>query len=145
MEKSSPFTFLNAINDTKIDVLRKEDTDLREKDYKPFLTNRSLSYHADTIFYANDMNERSNLDHQLQFDYLINSVRRRKRFAKWAKPVQSDDLDAVMEFYGVSEKKALPILDILSKSDIAELKTLLDKGGYDGQSGYSRKSGGDST
>ena len=75
----SPFDFLNAINDTKVDLFTDPQAD---KDYNAFLINRGLSYFPDTIFYANEMNKSDHIDKKMQFDFLMNSITKRKRFSK---------------------------------------------------------------
>ena len=92
--------------------------------------------------YANEMNINHSLPNQLQVDYLINSLRPRKRFAKWAKPAKSEDLNTVMEYYGVNHARAHGILKLLSAAQLAELKKRTEKGGRNGDS--RRVSGGDS-
>lgn len=123
----SPFEFVNAINFTKQDLF--EDP-LAEKDYNPFLINRALSYFPDTILYANVMNGRGHIPKQWQFDFLRNTITKRKRFSKWAKKDSvSDDLAAVCEFYKYSTSKGLEALSMLSDEDIQQIKQQMDKGG----------------
>ena len=88
----NPFEFLNAINTTKKDVIVD---DITEKAYNSFMVNRSLSYFNDTVVLANEMNRYHHLDNKLQFDFLINMVRKRKRFSKWIKPQIESDVEAV--------------------------------------------------
>ena len=121
----TPFDFVNSITYSKTDIMN----DINEKEYAPFLVNRSLSYHQDTLLYANEMNRRFDISHKLQYHYLLNSIRKRKRFAKWAKPELADDLKIVMEYYLVSREKAEEYLNILSKREIGILKTRMNKGG----------------
>ena len=121
----NPFDFVNSITYSKIDIMN----DINEKEYAPFLVNRSLSYHQDTLLYANEMNRRFDISHKLQYHYLLNSIRKRKRFAKWSKPELADDLKIVMEYYLVSREKAEEYLNILSKREIGILKTRMNKGG----------------
>lgn len=121
----NPFDFVNSITYSKTDIMN----DINEKEYAPFLVNRSLSYHQDTLLYANEMNRRFDISHKLQYHYLLNSIRKRKRFAKWAKPELADDLKIVMEYYLVSREKAEEYLNILSKREIGILKTRMNKGG----------------
>ena len=82
----NPFDFVNAICDSKQNLIID---DISEKLYTPFMVNRSLSYHYDTVLLANEMNQRHFLDKKLQNDFLINIVRRKKRFAKWIKPMHA--------------------------------------------------------
>lgn len=122
----NPFDFVTAINDTKKDVMVD---DLAEKDYAPFLTNRSLSYFRDTVLIANTMNHYHHIDNRLQFDFLINIVRKRKRFSKWIKPEVVSDLEVVKEYYGYSNEKAFQALKILTKEQLSYIKKKLDIGG----------------
>ncbi len=81
-----PFDYVNSINFTKKNLMKNTANDeLAEKDYVPFLTNKSLSYFTDTLLYANEMNRYHFLDKRLQYEFYLNSIRKKKRFAKWAK------------------------------------------------------------
>ena len=79
----NPFEYLNAINSTKKDIMVD---DIAEKGYNSFMVNRGLSYFNDTVLMANEMNVNHTIDNRLQFDFLINIVRKKKRFSKWIKP-----------------------------------------------------------
>lgn len=123
----SPFDYVNSILQNKKDLMVDEAT---EKEYAPFLVNRSLSYHKDCIMYANEMNQRHLIDKKLQYHFLLNTVRSQKRpFAKWAKPVKSDDLECIKQIYNFSDTKAKEALRILSDEQIQELKEKTDIGG----------------
>lgn len=122
----SPFDFVNAICDTKQNLIAD---DITEKSYNPFMINRSLSYHYDTVLLANEMNQRAFLDKKLQNDFLINTVRKKKRFAKWAKQLSSDELDVVKEYYGYSNEKARQVLPLLNADQMGQLKQRIYKGG----------------
>jgi hypothetical protein len=124
---SNPFDYVNAILQNKKQIIVDEIT---EKDYVPFMVNRSLSYHKDCIIYANEMNRRHFLDKKLQNDFLLNTVRSSKRpFAKWVKTEKSEDVDLVKLVYGLSDSKAREALRILSEDDIKLLKEKFDIGG----------------
>ena len=124
---SNPFDYVNAILQNKKQLIVDEIT---EKDYTPFLVNRSLSYHKDCIMYANEMNRRHFLDKKLQFDFLLNTVRSQKRpFAKWVKSEKSDDLECIKHYYGFSDSKAREAIRLLTKEQIQQLKEQTDIGG----------------
>ena len=124
---SNPFDYVNAILQNKKQLIVDEIT---EKDYTPFLVNRSLSYHKDCIMYANEMNRRHFLDKKLQFDFLLNTVRSQKRpFAKWVKSEKSDDLACIKQVYGFSDSKAREARRLLSKEQIQQLQKQTDIGG----------------
>jgi hypothetical protein len=122
----NPFEFVNAICDSKENLIVD---DISEKAYNSFMINRSLSYHYDTVLLANEMNLRSHLDNKLKNDFLINTVRKKKRFAKWKKPESSDDLEVVKEYYGYSNEKARQVLPLLNSDQMGQLKQRIFKGG----------------
>lgn len=122
----NPFDFVNAINDNKKDLIVD---DLTEKEYLPFIVNRQLSYFKDTVFAANEMNLQNHIDKKLQFHFLLNIIRKRKRFTKWSKPEVINDMDAVKEYYGYSNEKARQALSLLSQEEIEQIKSKVNKGG----------------
>ena len=124
---SNPFDYVNQILYGKKDLIVDE---LTEKDYIPFLINRSLSYHKDCIIYANEMNRRHFLDKKLQNHFLINTIRSHKRpFAKWVKSEKSEDIECVKLVYGLSDSKAREALRLLSDEQIQQLKEKTNTGG----------------
>tara|TARA_A100001035_G_scaffold150431_1_gene118431 strand:+ start:1992 stop:2369 length:378 start_codon:yes stop_codon:yes gene_type:complete len=122
----SPFTFLNEINFGKKDIIVD---DITEKQYNSFMINRGLSYFKDTAVIANEMNINHHLDNRLQFDFLINMIRKKRRFSKWNKPQIIDDLDVIKEYYGYSNKQAKAVHNLLSSEQIGELRKKVYKGG----------------
>ena len=120
-----PFDYVNSINHGKKNLMEGTDNDeLAESDYVPFLTNRSLSYFPDTVFYSNEINQYPHADKKLQYDYLLNSVRPKKRYAKWVKATDSDDLEIVKLYFNYSTNKALQALNVLSPR---QLELITDK------------------
>lgn len=122
----NPFEYVNAINMTKKDIMVD---DLAEKSYNSYMVNRSLSYFNDTVLMANEMNVHHHLDNRLKFDFLINIVRKKKRFSKWIKPETVSDVEVVKEYYGYSNEKAKSALSLLTSDQINELKKKVYKGG----------------
>ena len=122
----NPFDYLNSINTTKKDVIID---DITEKAYNSFMVNRSLSYFNDTVVLANEMNRYHHLDNKLQFDFLINMVRKRKRFSKWIKPQIESDVEVVKKYYGYSNEKARQVLSLLSSDQMNNLREKVFKGG----------------
>jgi hypothetical protein len=84
---------------------------------------------ADTAIYANEMNARYHLDFQLQFDFLINTIRPRKRYNKWLKAETVEVLDVIQEYYGYSINKARQVLPLLTADQLRYIKERLNKGG----------------
>lgn len=123
MDQLKPFDFINSINFTKKNIMTNTENDeLAESTYVPYITNRTLSYFTDTLLYANEMNRYSTLDNKLQYEFLLNSIRPKKRFAKWSKPEQNDDLDIVSEFYNYSLPKARQALSLLNENQLRVIR-----------------------
>jgi len=120
--------YLNAINHTKEKLLDSEDEEW-EKKYPPFIVNKCVYPFQDTIMLVNEINQLPHLDKKLQFDFLLNSIRSRKRFTPWLKASRIEDLEYVKEYYGYSNDKAKQALDILTDEQIATIKQKLRKGG----------------
>jgi hypothetical protein len=101
-----------------------------EKEYNPFIINKSLSHYLDVLFYVNQMNLNSHLDKKLQYDYLFHSIKGYKRpYQKWIKYTEDSDIKYIKEYYGYSSHKAKQVKSLLSKQDIQFIKEKLDKGG----------------
>lgn len=126
----NPFDYVNSITYSKKDLMTDTENDsLSEKQYVPFIVNKSLSYFADTVLYANEMNQYHHVDNKLQFHYLLNSIRPQKRFAKWVKKQDSDDIEMIREYYNYSIDKAYQALSLLSTDQLKSIKQKLEKGG----------------
>ena len=117
---------LNSVNYTKEDII-KDDID--ERKYVPFLINRSLSYFPDTIIQANEMNMFHGMDNRMQYDYFRFSIRKRKRFSKWFKNKDPDDLEIIKIYFGYSSKKAKEALDVLTDQQIENIRNDVHTGG----------------
>lgn len=122
----SPFEFLNTINYTKSDLMIDPDN---EKLYNSFVVNRSLSYFPDTVAIANEMNRYHHVDRKLQYHFLLNLVRKRKRFSKWVKPDIHKHIEAVKSYYGYSDEKARQALLLLTNDQLEVLCRKVSKGG----------------
>ena len=121
--------YLQAINETKKPLLDSDDKEW-EKKYPPFVINRCLSMFYDTIMHSNEMNGLHFLPKTMQFHYLINSIRKKKRFGgKWLSQAKLKDMDVVKEYYGFSNVKAKEALNLLTKDQIEIIKNNLNKGG----------------
>lgn len=122
----SPFDFVKSINDTKENLIID---DWSEDQYNAFIVNKALSFTPDTIIYANEMNSRPHLEKVLQYQFLINIVRKKKRFSKWIKKEKIEAIDIIKEYYGYNTDKARQVVSILSKEQIDDIKSKLYKGG----------------
>ena len=123
---SNPFDYLNAINYSKQNIMVD---DIAEKGYNSFMVNRGLSYFNDTVLMANEMNRYHQIDSRLAFDFLINIIRKKKRFSKWNKPEILSDVEVIKEYYGYSNQTARQIINLLSSDQMNELRKKVNKGG----------------
>jgi hypothetical protein len=126
MTSPSLSDYLNSINQNKKNIIVDEET---EKAYPPYIVNKCLAAFHDTVLFANEMNMYPHLDKKMQYDFFINSINPRKRFSPWAKKTKVEYLDAIKEYYGYNDDKALQALRILSKDQLEHIKKLVDKGG----------------
>lgn len=116
-----------SILQTGKSVLRDE---LDYRDYTPFVVNRSLSYHLDCILHVNELNLYPSLEKDMQYNYLLNSIRPMKRkFQPWQKASKEKDIECVKTYFGYSDQKAIEALRILTDDQIAEIRKRTDKGG----------------
>ena len=119
--------WLNSINFNKEDLT--EDDENTIKSYPPFIINKCLSGHLDTVLFANEMNRYHFLDKDMQYKFYLNILRKRKRFSPWIRKDKDSDLDIVKSYYGYSNEKARQVMRILSTEQINYMKQRLDIGG----------------
>jgi hypothetical protein len=129
---TTPFIYADSVSHTKINLMRKTENDeLAEKLYKPYLINRSLSMFNDSILYVNEMNMRPQLDNKQQYEYLLNTLRKRKRFSKskWKKQEPDAAVEMIMEYFGYGRAKAEQAMRVLTDDQLTMIESALDKGG----------------
>ena len=119
--------WLNSINITKNNLI-DEEHDL-EKQYPSYIVNRCMSGHIDAILLANEMNKRPNLPKKLQYDFFLNSIRKRKRYSPWLRKEEIENLDFVKRYYGYSNEKAKQVLNILTREQLSFIRDRLETGG----------------
>ena len=124
--------YLKSINKTKEKLMDSDDA-MWEKKYPAFIVNKCLAPFPDTIFLVNEMNKHHHLDKKLQFDFLLNSLRTRKRYTPWLKASKQKNLEYVKEYYGYNNEKAKSALKILNDEQIKTIKDSLNKGGKNGK------------
>jgi hypothetical protein len=99
-------------------------------DYIPYVVNKALSYHIDCVLYANEMNIHRNLDKDMQYQYLLNSIRSKKRgYQEWQKFKPDPDIECIKKYYNYSDQKAREALLILTNEQVADIKVLMTVGG----------------
>ena len=124
--------YLNSINYGKNNLMDSGDV-MYEKKYQAYVVNKCLAPFNDTIMLVNEMNRNHHLDKKLQYDFLLNSLRTRKRFAPWMRSNKSKNLEYVKEYYGYNNEKGKSALNILNDEQIKQIKEKLNKGGKHGK------------
>ena len=124
--KRNPFDFVKSVSYDKKDIMVD---DIEEKAYQPFLINKALSYHQDSVFFANEMNVRGSVDNRLQYLFYLNTLRKRQRFSSWVKPYISKKLDVIKKYYQISQKEAKEYVNLLSDKNLRELRNRMKIGG----------------
>ena len=128
--RMSPFDFVKEINHGKTNLM--DETPELEKEYKPFIVNRALSFNHDTTRYANEMNVQNHLDSKLQFDFFLNIIRPKKRYGKWLKRENNEVLESIKDYYKCSYAKAREYATLLNDSQLDIIKRRIDTGGLKG-------------
>ena len=119
--------WLNSINFNKENLIEEDST--LAKEYPPFIVNKCLSGHLDCVLFANEMNRYHFLDKDMQYNFYLNILRKKKRFSPWLRKEKVSDIEYVKQYYGYSNEKASQVLKILSDEQIEFIKQRLDTGG----------------
>jgi len=123
------FDFLNDVSHLKNNILNDETV----KEYNPFFMNRWISMRPDTIMYAQEMNLNSHLPKDMQYDYYFHSLKKQKRYFKYVKHKRQDDIEIIMKYHNMSERRAKEILSLFSNDDIEYMKSKMFTGGTNGK------------
>lgn len=130
-EKITPFSFVDAICHTKNSDLYAEN----EKQYNAFVINRALSFYPDTVILASVMNKYPDCPKEMQFRFLLETVRKRKRYGGWIKKTtDTDKIDTIKTFYKYSTARAMEVADLLTDADISAMKQRMSTGGVNARS-----------
>ena len=119
--------WLNSINSNKNNLIEEDPESISS--YPPYIVNRCLSGTVDSVLFANEMNLNAHLDKDMQYSFLLYTLRKRKRFSPWLKKEQVDDLDLVKKHYGYSNEKAKVAVSLLTKTQIEQIRNKHDMGG----------------
>jgi hypothetical protein len=127
VKKITIFDFANDICEGKKNLL----SDATEKEFVPFMINRALSQHLDTVMLANELNKMSISDKLMAHDFLFYAVSKKKRYGKWAKATteDNDNLELLMKHYAINRKVAMQYLQLMTDDQMNELKQRYETGG----------------
>ena len=118
----NPFDYVNTINTSKKNLMTgSENDELMEKGYSAYVVNKALSYHTDTLLYSNEMNRLHDLPNKMQYEYLLHSVRAGKRFSKWAKKDDAENVQMVARYFQCNHRRAQEYMSLLSDGQIEEI------------------------
>lgn len=132
-KSTSPFDYVNTINGHASNNMMREteNDDLAEKMYNPWVVNLALSYFPDTILHCNMVNMYPQMDKRPQYEFLLNSIRPKKRRSKWVKNTGDEDLDAVCKHYECNRNVGKDYLSLLSEEQINMIKQKQKTGGIE--------------
>lgn len=119
--------WLNSINFNKNDLLKEDQNVI--KSYPPFIINKCLSAHLDSILFANEMNKNSHLSKDMQYKFYLNSLVKKRRYAPWLKKSKVEYLEYVKKYYNYSNEKAFEVLKLLNKEQLTFIKNKFTIGG----------------
>lgn len=122
--------FMNSINVSKKNIIRGSESEAAAvKAYPAFVVLRSLSYHKELIPLV-ELANMYQMGPQQQYEFLLGTVPKGKRFAKWGKWPKDDMVKKLVEVQKISYDKARELVMILNDAQLVELTTAPDTGGY---------------
>ena len=129
-EENLTFKFIESASKTKRDLIKSSEIpEETEKKYVPFITNKSFSFHIDTILHANEMNSKHWLFKDAQYRYYLGALRPRDRRSKWFKAEKDQVLDNIQEYYQCNRTIAKQYARVLTKENIEVINNKVSKGG----------------
>lgn len=102
------------------------------KAYSPFAINRALAQSIDTIMFAAEANKRPNMSKEVHYAFLMSSVRKKKRYSKWAKKLEEENkevIEMISSYYQFSIEKARNALKCLTAEQIEQMINISNTGG----------------
>ena len=79
--------------------------------------------------FVNELNQHHFLPKKMQYDFLINILRVKRRYSPWLRKDKIEDLDIVKRYYDYSNEKAQQALRILTKEQLTFIKSKFETGG----------------
>lgn len=107
-----------------------------DNDYSQWRTNNILSNYRETIFYANEMNCHYGVTNSMHYEYLYNSIRKKRMTGIKETDKEKKDrkqkealLSLVSNYYKYNNVRAKEALRILTDEQIETIKNKNNKGG----------------
>ena len=119
--------WLTSINFSKENLIEEIPENIHS--YTPYIINKCIAGHLDTILFANELNQYPYISKDMQYAFYLHSLRKKKRYTPWIKKEDAENLAAIKEYYGYNDKRALEALRLLNREEINFIKQRLNKGG----------------
>lgn len=119
--------WLTSINFSKENLVEEIPENISS--YTPYIINKCVAGHLDTILFANELNQYPYISKDMQYAFYLHSLRKKKRYTPWVKKEDAENLAAIKEYYGYNDKRALEALRLLNREEINFIKQRLNKGG----------------
>jgi hypothetical protein len=119
--------WLTSINFSKENLIEEIPENISS--YTPYIINKCVAGHLDTILFANELNQYPYISKDMQYAFYLHSLRKKKRYTPWVKKEDVENLAAIKEYYGYNDKRALEALRLLNREEINFIKQRLNKGG----------------
>lgn len=124
---SNVWDWVKSINTSKVNLVEEGE---EIKEYVPYVVNRSLSYHLDSVLFSNEMNRYPQIPASAQYYFYLYGLPRKNRYSKWEKKENSNELEMIKRYYDLNDSKAFEVLNILSKTQIEYIKNKLENCGF---------------
>ena len=122
----NPFDIIGKLNTSFVD----EWSEIGDNQYTDFIIDRAMSYHLDTVMFANEVTLRHQMPRRWKYDFYRLAIQpKKKRFAKWSKPEENDDTQLIMDVYQVNRQRAGQILSLINKKDLEFIREKTYYGG----------------
>jgi hypothetical protein len=119
--------WLTSINFSKENLIEEIPENISS--YTPYIINKCVAGHLDTILFANELNQYPYISKDMQYAFYLHSLRKKKRYTPWVKKEDAENLATIKEYYGYNDKRALEALRLLNREEINFIKQRLNKGG----------------
>ena len=95
--------------------------------YNSYIANRALSNYKDCSLIVSEANKFPFINEKAHYDYFYYKLKKSKRFSKWYKRIDPENLDMIKQYFGLSTRKAEEAIKVLSDNDLDKIKYLMGK------------------
>ncbi|MDV7392001.1 DNA polymerase clamp loader subunit A, partial [Arthrospira platensis SPKY1] len=129
--------FLDDLTFHKCNILNEDN----ESEYSTYMVNRFISMDPSLVLIAAEMASRTSLPKDMQYDFYLHSIKKRKRYLKFMKATKNDVAPIVAEYLGCSNRVAREIVsyNLVDSELLQSMKQSLFRGGLNVKSKKSKK------